>query len=256
MTRYRTIVADPPWQITMKMGAGGRRARATEVPYGMMSLDEIKSLPVARLAADEAHLYLWTTRKLFREGDAAAVARAWGFEPCGEIIWGLRNPGMGGFNGSGLLGRPIARHCRAWGRGMTQNGRTLALLRARGAEGITAADFDPGPDGHVADGGPRFTRLAARIRDLRDSGWRIAKVDDPAGRFARYVLVSTPPEHREPDRHGWYREWQCWHPTGPGRVCGAHLHGPIGETCPRGHRAQLADVLDTTTPSHAEEEAA
>jgi N6-adenosine-specific RNA methylase IME4 len=100
-TKYRTIVADPPWQITMKMGAGGRRARATEVPYSMMSLEDIKALPVAAMADDEAHLYLWATRRLFREGEAAAVARAWGFEPCGELIWGLRNPGMGGFNGNG-----------------------------------------------------------------------------------------------------------------------------------------------------------
>jgi hypothetical protein len=30
VTRYRTIVADPPWEITKTMGAGGRRARATE----------------------------------------------------------------------------------------------------------------------------------------------------------------------------------------------------------------------------------
>src|ERR1035438_7212053 len=81
---YRTIVADPPWQITMHMGAGGRRARATEVPYGMMTVDEIKALPVASLADEQAHLYLWTTRRYFREGVAVAVARAWGFEPCGE----------------------------------------------------------------------------------------------------------------------------------------------------------------------------
>lgn len=100
-TRYRTIVADPPWQITMKMGAGGRRARATEVPYSMLSIEDIKALPVGDMAQDAAHLYLWTTRKLFREGEAVAVARAWGFEPVGEIIWGLTNAGMGGFNGSG-----------------------------------------------------------------------------------------------------------------------------------------------------------
>jgi N6-adenosine-specific RNA methylase IME4 len=38
---------------------------------------------------------LWSTRKVFREGQAAEVARAWGFEPVGEIIWGLPNPGFG-----------------------------------------------------------------------------------------------------------------------------------------------------------------
>lgn len=101
MTRYRTIVADPPWPITMRMGAGGRRARVTEVPYTTLTLDAIKALPVAERAADEAHLYLWSTRRLFREGQAAEVARAWGFEPVSEIIWGLRNPGMGGFSGNG-----------------------------------------------------------------------------------------------------------------------------------------------------------
>lgn len=96
MTRYRTIVADPPWEISRRMGVGGRRARATEVPYAFMTLDDIAALPVADMAEDDAHLFLWTTRRLFREGHAAEIAREWGFEPCGEIIWGLRNPGMGG----------------------------------------------------------------------------------------------------------------------------------------------------------------
>jgi N6-adenosine-specific RNA methylase IME4 len=92
---YHTIVADPPWEIAKRIGRGGRRRTSTAVPYSFMSIDEIKALPVADLAADTAHLYLWATRRLFREGTAAAVARAWGFEPCAEVIWGLRNPGMG-----------------------------------------------------------------------------------------------------------------------------------------------------------------
>lgn len=95
MTKYRTIIADPPWEINRRMGTGGRRANATEVPYDFMDVDAIKALPVEDLADDGAHLFLWTTRKNFREGIAADVARAWGFEPVGEIVWGLRNPGMG-----------------------------------------------------------------------------------------------------------------------------------------------------------------
>ena len=99
--KYRTIVADPPWTLpTHRLGSGGRRKRSTEIPYQFMSLDDIKALPVASLAEDDAHLFLWCTRKVFREGDAVAVARAWGFEPVGEIVWGLRNPGMGGFIGN------------------------------------------------------------------------------------------------------------------------------------------------------------
>lgn len=95
MSVYRTIVADPPWQIPTKLGVGGRRKNPTEVPYSMMSLDAILGLPVAELADDDARLFLWSTRKVFREGIAVRVARAWGFEPVGEFIWGLRNPGTG-----------------------------------------------------------------------------------------------------------------------------------------------------------------
>jgi N6-adenosine-specific RNA methylase IME4 len=116
--RYGTIVADPPWKISPRMAAGGRRARATEVPYAFMSIGAIMALPVDDWAADAAHLYLWATRRIFREGIACAVARAWGFEPCGELIWGLRNPGMGGVTGNGH--EPILLASRgglAWPKG-------------------------------------------------------------------------------------------------------------------------------------------
>jgi N6-adenosine-specific RNA methylase IME4 len=83
------------------MAAGGRRRRATTVPYRFMTLDAIAALPVGEHAAADAVLFLWATRRVFREGDAARIARAWGFEPAGELIWGLRNPGLGGFLGSG-----------------------------------------------------------------------------------------------------------------------------------------------------------
>ncbi len=93
--KYHTIVADPPWEIAKRIGVGGRRKNATEVPYSFMSIPDIAALDPP--AADDCVLFLWSTRKMFREGTAALVARAWGFEPCGEIIWGLRNPGTGAF---------------------------------------------------------------------------------------------------------------------------------------------------------------
>jgi len=92
---YRTVVADPPWPIAMRMGAGGRRRRVTAVPYAVMDYTAIEALPVASLAAESALLFLWATRHVFREGIAVRVARAWGFEPIGEVVWGLRNPGLG-----------------------------------------------------------------------------------------------------------------------------------------------------------------
>ncbi len=108
MTRYRTIVADPPWAISWRGSAPETFTRASvagvtrtkPLSYTTLPLSAICSLPVSELADEDALLWMWATRKVFREGDAARVARAWGFEPCGEVIWGLRNPGLGGANGN------------------------------------------------------------------------------------------------------------------------------------------------------------
>ncbi len=93
--KYATIVADPPWIVAKRMGKGGRRRNATAIPYSMQTDEQIAALDVASVAADDAVLFLWSTRRRFRDGVAASIARAWDFEPCGEIVWGLRNPGMG-----------------------------------------------------------------------------------------------------------------------------------------------------------------
>jgi N6-adenosine-specific RNA methylase IME4 len=108
------------------MGKGGRRRQATELAYAsrLMTTDQIAALPVDDLAEDRAHLYLWSTRRAFREGDAVQVARAWGFEPVGELIWGLRNPGMG----SGLL----------------LNAHEPILLASRGSLPFESIDGAPG----------------------------------------------------------------------------------------------------------------
>lgn len=99
MTRYRTIVADPPWPFQWGGGKGGRRRRETELGYKTMAVQEIAALPVADLAhPDGAFLFLWATDEVYREGQAVQVARAWGFEPCGpSLIWHKPNFGMGYF---------------------------------------------------------------------------------------------------------------------------------------------------------------
>lgn len=91
-------MADPPWPYNSPraiVGNGGRGAqdgKAAEIiqadvlqHYNIMTLDEIKQLPVASLAADAAHLYLWTTNSFMVE--AHEVARAWGFQPKTILTW-------------------------------------------------------------------------------------------------------------------------------------------------------------------------
>ncbi|WP_083867982.1 MT-A70 family methyltransferase [Microbacterium sp. B24] len=85
--RYQTILADPPW----KAGQEGKLGAGTKYP--LMSLEAIRAMPVADLAEDNAHLYLWcypATRYV-----AEDVMRAWGFEFKDEFVWGKDQMGLG-----------------------------------------------------------------------------------------------------------------------------------------------------------------
>jgi N6-adenosine-specific RNA methylase IME4 len=94
--QFKCIVVDPPWDhVSKRIGKGGRRANATDLPYGTMTLRELATLGVSVYSDDDCVLFLWATRKMFREGEAARLARLWDFEPCGEIIWGFPNVGTG-----------------------------------------------------------------------------------------------------------------------------------------------------------------
>lgn len=76
---YSTIVVDPPWHYAKtnpdKSGEGYKGARG--LPYGSMSLDEIKALPVGDLTAD-GRCFLWITNRYLRYG--WDVLEAWGFD--------------------------------------------------------------------------------------------------------------------------------------------------------------------------------
>jgi N6-adenosine-specific RNA methylase IME4 len=87
VTRYRTIVADPPWDHSDGTGVDLRGGGGiTHLPYPTMTLDEIRALPVDDLAARrQAHLYLWTTSRYLES--AYSVARAWRFEPSAVLVW-------------------------------------------------------------------------------------------------------------------------------------------------------------------------
>lgn len=76
---YNTIVADPPWHYD----ESDRQGRP--MPYSTMPLEDIAAMPVGDLAAQGAHLYLWTTnRYLF---DSRDVAYGWGFVPTQVLVW-------------------------------------------------------------------------------------------------------------------------------------------------------------------------
>lgn len=92
--KYKTILADPPWPQSMAWGGKRRPKQARKLPYPAMSLKDIMSLQVAPLAADDCHLWLWTTNQFLDEG--FDVMRAWGFKYLAPIHW-IKPSGCGSF---------------------------------------------------------------------------------------------------------------------------------------------------------------
>lgn len=91
---YRTIVADPPW--TLSLASQRKRPREAVKPaalaYPTMTLDEICAVNVGAQAADDCHLWLWTTNQHIEDG--FKVMRAWGFRYLAPIHW-LKPSGQG-----------------------------------------------------------------------------------------------------------------------------------------------------------------
>jgi N6-adenosine-specific RNA methylase IME4 len=111
VTRYRTIVADPPWDVARSFGganwSNGDRVRP-ELDYPTMTTDEIAALPVADMAAKDAHLYLWTTQGYLER--TYTIARAWGFRPVYSLVW--CKPAGGFVGGAHYSNVEFALFCR------------------------------------------------------------------------------------------------------------------------------------------------
>ncbi len=73
---YRVIYVDPPWQFKAWSHRGEGRGAVQHYPC--MGQDEIKSLPVPELCAEDAVLFLWVVQPMLPE--ALQLIDAWGFE--------------------------------------------------------------------------------------------------------------------------------------------------------------------------------
>lgn len=91
-----TILADPPWQLSMTTGAPRKLAKEgvkpKSLPYPTMTTDAICSIPVSTLAAEGCHLWLWTTNQHIEAG--FRVMRSWGFKYLAPIHW-IKPSGQG-----------------------------------------------------------------------------------------------------------------------------------------------------------------
>ena len=80
---YKVVVVDPPWPV--KKLTHPARPNQTSMDYKTLSLEEIKALPVGRLAAPASWCFLWTTQRFL--WDSRAVLEGWGFDFLLTMVW-------------------------------------------------------------------------------------------------------------------------------------------------------------------------
>ena len=90
---FGCILADPPWSFRTYANDNVAPARGAQ-PYSVMSLDDIKALPIADVAAPNALLFMWTVSHL--QAAAFDVAASWGFRHVSiAFVWDKGRMGMG-----------------------------------------------------------------------------------------------------------------------------------------------------------------
>ena len=77
MKKYNIIYADPPYSYKDKRDKHPRMCGGAISHYNTMSIEQIKSLPIKDLAADNCMLFLWVTFPNLQEG--LDVIKAWDF---------------------------------------------------------------------------------------------------------------------------------------------------------------------------------
>jgi len=123
--RFSTVLADPPWQFQNRTGKMAPEHKRL-CRYETMVLDDIRSLPVAKITAPVSHLYLWVPNAMLPEG--LAVMAAWGFTYKSNIVWHkIRKDGGPDGRGVGFYFRNVTEIILFGTRG--KSARTLAPAR-------------------------------------------------------------------------------------------------------------------------------
>lgn len=96
--KFGCIYLDPPWRYDnqgTRAATGDHYKAGEENDKAGMTVEQIMALPVSELAADDAHLHLWTTNAFLFE--CPRLFDAWGFEFKSTFIWCKPTIGTGNY---------------------------------------------------------------------------------------------------------------------------------------------------------------
>jgi N6-adenosine-specific RNA methylase IME4 len=96
-SKYRCIYLDPPWKYNTKPPKCDRPGIEDIYTHGVMSLEEIASLPIFELGHQDRKfcVFLWCTWPKIRDDYHNYVFNAWGLKWVSELVWDKVTIGMG-----------------------------------------------------------------------------------------------------------------------------------------------------------------
>lgn len=199
---FHVITADPPWLYQKQPGtktqsqASGGRGGTAEQHYPTLSNEQIAALPVADVAADDAHLFLWVTNPgvyggRFSDLHPAQIAEAWGFQYQTMLTW-VKTTGDGDVDRGGM----------GWYfRGATEH----VLYATRGKAGIPSGLRVPNvilaPRGRHSAKPMEFYRMVEKVTEgprlelfarYPRAGWETWGNQADGGRAPERDLPATP----------------------------------------------------------------
>ncbi len=87
--KYNVIYADPPWsyenKTTGRTNGNQPEGSGALAKYNLMSLDDIKSMPIGDMTDNDSLLFMWATIPLLDQG--IELISEWGFKYKTMIIW-------------------------------------------------------------------------------------------------------------------------------------------------------------------------
>lgn len=103
--RYGTLIIDPPLE------TGQRGTYGAIKHYPLMSVDDVKRMPIASLVTEDSHCWLWVGNQTLKIG--FSILEAWGFQVKSVFTWCKPRLGLGVYLRNGtehaLLG--VRGHC-------------------------------------------------------------------------------------------------------------------------------------------------
>jgi N6-adenosine-specific RNA methylase IME4 len=88
--KFNLIVADPPWSFNDNLTMSDVKRGAKSQYKSLLSKEEIWSLPISEISADDAILFLWVPSALLEDG--LITLKRWGFELKQTFIWVKTKP--------------------------------------------------------------------------------------------------------------------------------------------------------------------